>query len=172
MHFHPQRYEGRLCFFSLMDPRRVFVGYVLQNAAILSLTLVNSKWKVHGSRPLLESSDEWRIFLSYHLYPSSRRSGSRYTVGYCSGQEKPGSWSRRSEAHNYPGYWEFGMGNGEGMGRGWGRGGQFTSNLRPRWTRSCHCKEGFQVSKGDKEREQGESARGNKRARGPRHICC
>jgi hypothetical protein len=27
------------------------------------------------------------------------------------------------------------------------RGGQFTSNLRPRWTGSYHSKEGFQVSK-------------------------
>jgi hypothetical protein len=50
------------------------------------------------------------------------------------------------------GYWR-----GEGMGKGCGWGGQFTSNLRPRWTRSCHSKEGFQVSKGDQKREQGES---------------
>ncbi len=33
------------------------------------------------------------------------------------------------------------------MGRGWQGGGQFTSNLRPRWTGSYHAKEGFQVSK-------------------------
>jgi hypothetical protein len=38
------------------------------------------------------------------------------------------------------GYWEF------GMGRVWEGGGQFTSNLRPRWTGSYHAKEGFQVS--------------------------
>jgi hypothetical protein len=37
--------------------------------------------------------------------------------------------------------------NGEGMGRGWKGGGQFTSNLGPRWTGSYHVKEGFQVSK-------------------------
>ncbi len=28
-----------------------------------------------------------------------------------------------------PGIWR-----GEGLGKGWDRGGQFTSNLRPRWT--------------------------------------
>jgi hypothetical protein len=43
------------------------------------------------------------------------------------------------------GFWEF------GMGREWGgvekEGGQFTSNLRLRWTGSYHAKEGFQVSK-------------------------
>jgi hypothetical protein len=27
-----------------------------------------------------------------------------------------------------------GIWRGEGLGKGWGRGGQFTSNLRPRWT--------------------------------------
>jgi hypothetical protein len=52
------------------------------------------------------------------------------------------------------------------MGKGFRWGGQFTSNLRPRWTRSCHSKEGFQVSKGNQKREQGESARGVKEARG------
>jgi hypothetical protein len=40
-----------------------------------------------------------------------------------------------------------GIWNGEGTGRGWKRGGQFTSNLGPRWTGSYHIKEGFQVSK-------------------------
>jgi hypothetical protein len=40
-----------------------------------------------------------------------------------------------------------GIWNGEGMGRGWEGGGQFTSNLGPRWTGSYHVKEGFQVSK-------------------------
>jgi hypothetical protein len=33
--------------------------------------------------------------------------------------------------------WEF------GMGRGWEGGGQFTSNLGPRWTGSHHAKGGF-----------------------------
>ncbi len=37
--------------------------------------------------------------------------------------------------------WEFGMGSG--MGRGWEGGGQFTSNLGPRWTGSHHAKGGF-----------------------------
>jgi hypothetical protein len=27
-----------------------------------------------------------------------------------------------------------GIWKGEGLGEGWGKGGQFTSNLRPRWT--------------------------------------
>ncbi len=30
-----------------------------------------------------------------------------------------------------PGFWEFGR--GRDWGKGWERGGQFTSNLRPRW---------------------------------------
>jgi hypothetical protein len=30
--------------------------------------------------------------------------------------------------------WLLGIWSGEGMGKGWERGGQFTSNLRPRWT--------------------------------------
>jgi hypothetical protein len=36
---------------------------------------------------------------------------------------------------------------------------------------SCHSKEGFQVSKGDKERGKRDSARGVK-VRGLRHIYC
>jgi hypothetical protein len=36
------------------------------------------------------------------------------------------------------------------MGREWGRGGQFTSNLGPGWTRiASHREEGFQESKRD-----------------------
>ncbi len=54
------------------------------------------------------------------------------------------------------------------MGREWGRGGQFTSNLGPGWTRiASHRKEGFQVSKRDsgtwgviKGLHQGELSRG------------
>jgi hypothetical protein len=51
------------------------------------------------------------------------------------------------------------------MGREWEGvekgGGQFTSNLIPRWAGSCHSKEGFQVSKrgikkGSKGNQQGE----------------
>jgi hypothetical protein len=30
--------------------------------------------------------------------------------------------------------WVLGIWMGEGWGKGWERGGQFTSNLRPRWT--------------------------------------
>ncbi len=30
--------------------------------------------------------------------------------------------------------WVLGIWKGEGLGKGWVRGGQFTSNLRPRWT--------------------------------------
>jgi hypothetical protein len=45
------------------------------------------------------------------------------------------------------------------MGREWGgvekRGGQFTSNLKPRWTGSYHSKEGFLVSKGDRKGSKG-----------------
>ncbi len=68
------------------------------------------------------------------------------------------------------------MGAGKGNGEGMGRGGQFTSNLGPGWTRIApHRKEGFQVSKRDwgtkgviKGSWQGESARGVNR--GLRHM--
>jgi hypothetical protein len=55
-----------------------------------------------------------------------------------------------------------GTGNLEwgGNGEGWERGGQFMSNLRPRWKGSYHSKEGFQVSKGKLKGSKGESARG------------
>jgi hypothetical protein len=66
------------------------------------------------------------------------------------------------------GYWEFGMGNGEGWGEGEERGGQFTSNLRPGWTGSYYTKEGFQVSKGNGRGCKKELARG-KKARGLHH---
>ncbi len=49
--------------------------------------------------------------------------------------------------------WVLGIWSGEGMRKGWERGGQFTSNLGPRWAGSCHSKEGFQVSKGVLEKE-------------------
>jgi hypothetical protein len=54
------------------------------------------------------------------------------------------------------------------MGRGWERGGQFTSNLRPRWTGSYHAKEGFQVRKRVERDVKRELARGVK-TRGLRH---
>jgi hypothetical protein len=47
-----------------------------------------------------------------------------------------------------------GIWRGEGLGKGWDRGGQFTSNLRPRWTDPLTAR----VRKGNK----GESARGEK----------
>jgi hypothetical protein len=48
------------------------------------------------------------------------------------------------------------------MGRGWEGGGQFTSNLGPRWTGSYHAKEGFQVSKREVGLKNRELARGVK----------
>ncbi len=59
------------------------------------------------------------------------------------------------------GVWEFGRGGGE-MGEGWGKWGQFTSNLRPRWTIPVTAG-GCQVSKrGHKEGDKGELAKGSK----------
>jgi hypothetical protein len=48
---------------------------------------------------------------------------------------------RRTICWGNPGV--LGIWNGEGLGRVWGRGGQFTSNLGPRWTRSHHAKGGI-----------------------------
>ncbi len=56
--------------------------------------------------------------------------------------------------------------SGEGMGRGWKGGGQFTSNLGPRWTGSYHDKEGFQVSKTEVGLKQQGTGKGSKRQRG------
>jgi hypothetical protein len=56
-----------------------------------------------------------------------------------------------------------GIWNGEGMGRGWEGGGQFTSNLGPRWTGSYHAKEGFQVSKREVGLKQQGIGKGSKR---------
>jgi hypothetical protein len=50
-----------------------------------------------------------------------------------------------------------------GDGKGMGRGGQFTSNLGPRWTGSYHAKEGFQVSKRGVGLKQQGLGKGNKR---------
>ncbi len=56
-------------------------------------------------------------------------SGMEYS---CSGQKTPDcSWGRPSKAL---GNWGSGNLEGEGLGKRWDRGGQFTSNLRPRWT--------------------------------------
>ncbi len=56
-----------------------------------------------------------------------------------------------------------GVWNGKGTGKGWKWGGQFTSNLRPRWTGSYHVKEGFQVSKGKWKGSKREEKRGSKK---------
>jgi hypothetical protein len=56
-------------------------------------------------------------------------------------QEKPESQYRLSAVQNWPGV--VGNLNRVGIGRGWERGGQFTSNLGPRWTGSHHAKGGF-----------------------------
>jgi hypothetical protein len=63
-----------------------------------------------------------------------------------------------------------GIWNGEGMGRGWKGGGQFTSNLGPRWTGSYHVKEGFQVSKRKVGLEKGGISKGSKN-KGLRYNC-
>jgi hypothetical protein len=55
-----------------------------------------------------------------------------------------------------------GIWNGEGMVRGWKGGGQFTSNLGPRWKGSYHVKEGFQVSKRETELEKEGISKGSK----------
>jgi hypothetical protein len=61
------------------------------------------------------------------------------------------------------GFWEFG--GGRVWVKGWVRGGQFTSNLRPRWTVLSQLG-GFQVSrkgsKGEQRGDKGEPARGGK----------
>ncbi len=72
--------------------------------------------------------------------------GSKYleyisSIRIVSDQEKPESQCRLSEAQSWPGV--MGIWNRKGMGRGWERGGQFTSNLGPRWTGSHHAKGGF-----------------------------
>jgi hypothetical protein len=58
-----------------------------------------------------------------------------------------------------------GIWNGEGMGRGWIGGGEFTSNLGPRWTGSYHVKEGFQVSKREVGLEKEGISKGSKNKR-------
>jgi hypothetical protein len=56
------------------------------------------------------------------------------------------------------------------MGREWGGdgkwGGQFTSNLGPRWTGSYHAKGGFQVSKREVELRQQGIGKGSKKTKG------
>ncbi len=59
----------------------------------------------------------------------------------CSGPWKPGSWCCLSKAHSSFG--ETRGGREIGVGREWGGGGQFTSNLGPRWTGPHHAKGGI-----------------------------
>ncbi len=54
-------------------------------------------------------------------------------------------------------------------GEGWEGGGQFTSNLGPRWMGSYHAKEGFQVSKRGVGLKQKGIGKGSKKTRGLRH---
>jgi hypothetical protein len=61
------------------------------------------------------------------------------------------------------GCWEFGRGGDE---EGMGGGGQFTSNLGPRWTGSYHAKEGFQVSKRGVGLKQQGIGKGSKKTKG------
>ncbi len=59
-----------------------------------------------------------------------------------------------------------GLWNGEGVGREWEGGGQFTSNLGPRWTGSYHAKEGFQVSKREVGLKHQGIGKGSKKTKG------
>jgi hypothetical protein len=57
-----------------------------------------------------------------------------------------------------------GIWSGEGLGKGWDRGGQFTSNLRPRWTDPVTARrvpsKWKGVKKGTKGSQQGEVKQG------------
>jgi hypothetical protein len=53
-----------------------------------------------------------------------------------------------------------GIWKGGGLGEGWGKWGQFTSNLRPRWTIPVTAG-GFQVSRRGSKGRKGEPARGD-----------
>jgi hypothetical protein len=59
-----------------------------------------------------------------------------------------------------------GIWNGEGGGREREGGGQFTSNLGPRWTGPYHAKEGFQVSKREVELKHQGIGKGSKKTKG------
>jgi hypothetical protein len=65
-----------------------------------------------------------------------------------------------------------GIWNGEGMGRGWEGGGQFTSNLGPRWMGSYHTKVGFHVSKREVGLKQQGVGKGSKRQGDCAIMCC
>jgi hypothetical protein len=65
------------------------------------------------------------------------------------------------------GFWEFG--GGRVWVKGWDRGGQFTSNLRPRWTDPVTAG-GFQVSRKGPKGEAKGNLQGEIKARGMRHV--
>ncbi len=52
---------------------------------------------------------------------------------------------------------------GEGLGKGWDRRGQFTSNLRPRWTDPVTARRVPSKWKGVRKGNKGESTRGDKK---------
>ncbi len=70
-----------------------------------------------------------------------------------------------------------GSGNleGEGLGEGWVKGGQFTSNPRPRWTDPVTARrvpsKWKRVERGARGK-QGELAKGEEKARGMRRVYC
>jgi hypothetical protein len=55
-----------------------------------------------------------------------------------------------------------GIWRGEGLGEGWDKGGQFTSNLRPRWTIPLTARRVPSLVEGGTKGEKGELARGDK----------
>jgi hypothetical protein len=78
--------------------------------------------------------------------------------------------------------WVLGIWRGEGLGKGRERGGQFTSNLRPRWTDPVTARrvpsKWKGIGKGSKgAMERGARGKGNeqrkmRKARGMRHVYC
>ncbi len=55
------------------------------------------------------------------------------------------------------------------MGEGWGKGGQFTSNLRPRWTIPVTARRVPSKKKGPKGEKRG-NWQGEMKARGMHHV--
>ncbi len=67
---------------------------------------------------------------------------------------------------------------GEGSGRGWGKGGQFTSNLRPRWTDPVTARRvpsKWRGIEGEAMGSKGEArgaSKGRGKTRGMHHVHC
>ncbi len=59
--------------------------------------------------------------------------------------------------------WVLGIWRGEGLGKGSERGGQFTSNLRPRWTDPVTARRVSKEVKGTRKGSKREPARGVKK---------